>query len=546
LLQLFALARFGRPLLLFVTVYIVWWLVTRGLGLRLTAGAKVVAAAQIILSATASAALAAFIVIAAWYANDQRYYDFAEPTMPAVAWMFETGKPLYPPPDAPERYAHIYGPMAFVPLAAAMRVFGTDLRVTKWVGAGAGIASLVLLFWILNAQAGARLAAVFTGYCALVLLVFRNAAFWMRPDSLELLCSAIGLFAAQRRSRVSWLALGLSAGVLWNLKFTGPLYSLPIFVLFLEQTNRRDLLLATLTAALTMVLPFVLCPNLSFHDYRTWILLSGSKGIVWPTLRQNIEWALYLVAPLFVALRVTSRPTYAKAAARPLRSASRDGGHPLTTLSPRVAVSLVVALAAVAVLASKPGAGPYHLLPFLPVIVFLTGLQIHHLCTDAADRTILFSGVSFTVVAVLIALAQQASFISTVRQLDAVGPIADVTRFLDQHRDSVVQMGYSSDERATFVRPLIVFRSRLYLLDQPAIQEHQLAGIEIPPATMDAVRSCVVTYWLIPKDGEPFSAINRYPMTHGRALFGGDFRRVFLETYRRTGSTEHFDVWKCE
>jgi hypothetical protein len=409
-----------------------------------------------------------------------------------------------------------------------MHVFGTDLRVTKWVGASAGIVSLLLLFWILNARAGARLAAVFTGYCALLLLAFRNASFWVRPDSLELLCCSVGLLAALHRSRVSWLALGLSAGVLWNLKFTGPLYSLPILVLFFERTNRRQLVLAILTAAIIMALPFVVFPNVSFHDYRTWILLSGSKGIVWSTLRQNLEWALYFVLPLVVALRLTVRQ------------------QPLTVLSPRVAISLVVALASVAVLASKPGAGPYHLLPFLPVIAFFTCLQIHHLGPDAAESSVLLSGCSFTMVAVLIAVAQQASFISTVRQLDAVGPIADVTRFLDQHPGEVAQMGYSSDERATFVRPLVVFRSRMYLLDQPAIQEHQLAGVAIPQATMNALRSCMVTYWLIPKSGEPFSAINRYPMTRGRALFDEDFRRAFLGTHRRTSTTKYFDVWKCE
>jgi hypothetical protein len=491
-------------------------------------------------------ALGAFVVIAVWYALDKRYYDFAEPTLPAVAWMFESGKPLYPPPDAPERYAHIYGPMAFIPLGAAMRVFGTDLGVTKWVGAGAGTVSLVLLFWILNIRVGSRLAAIFTGYCALLLLVFRNAAFWVRPDSLELLCSSIGLVAALHRSRVSWLALGLSAGVLWNLKFTGPLYSLPIFGLYLERTNRRHLILATVTAVITMGLPFVVYPNISIHDYGTWILLSAGKGIVWSTLRQNFEWAVYLVAPLVVALHVTVRPAYAKASAGSRRSASREGGRqPLTVLSPRVTISLAVALASVAVLASKPGAGPYHLLPFLPVIAFFTGLQIHHLRTDALNSSVLLSGFSFTAVAVLIVLAQQTSFISTVRQLDAAGSIADVTRFLDQHPGDVAQIGYSSDERATFVRPLAVFRSHMYLLDQPAIQEHQLAGIEIPQATLDALRSCVVTYWLIPKNGEPFSATNRYPMTQGRALFGNDFRRAFFERYERTGSTEYFDVWKC-
>jgi len=254
-------------------------------------------------------------------------------------------------------------------------------------------------------------------------------------------------------------------------------------------------------------------------------LLSGSKGIMWPTLRQNLEWTLYLLAPLIVLIAVSVRQ------------------QPLTVLSPRVAISLAVALGLISVLASKPGAGPYHLLPFFPLIAFFTALQFHHVRIESGG--ILLFGVSFTAVAVLIAAAQQASFISTVREIDAIGPLVEVRRFLDQHPGTVTQMGYSSDERMTFVRPLVVFRSGKYVLDQPAIQEHQLAGIEIPEATSNALRSCGVTYWLIPKSGDPFSAINRYPMTHGRALYGDGFRRAFVDSYQKSESLEYFDVWTC-
>ncbi len=524
-LQLFVMARFGRPLLLLFALSGGLWIVGRGLRLHVTAKVIAERAARTFSLMTAILALIAFLYIATWYANDRRYYDFAEPTMPAVAWMFEAGKPLYPPPDAPEQYAHIYGPMAFIPLASAMRIFGADLRVTKSVGAGAAIVAVLLLFAILRSRVGTRLAVLFTGYCALLMLVFRNAAFWVRPDSLELLCTVIGLWAVLHRWRMNWLVLGVSAGVLWNLKFTGPVYSLPLFVLFLERTNRRLVVLAIVAATIGLVVPFVAFPNISFHDYRTWILLSGSKGIVWPTLRQNLEWTLYLVAPLISLIAVSVRQ------------------QPLTVLAPRVAISLAVALGLIALLASKPGAGPYHLLPFFPLIVFFTALQFHHVRIESGG--ILLLGFSFTAVAVLIAAAQQTSFISTVREIDAIGPITEVRRFLDQHPDGVTQMGYSSDERMTFVRPLVVFRSGMYVLDQPAIQEHQLAGIEISEATIAALRSCGVTYWLIPKGGDPFSAINRYPMTRGRALYGEGFRRAFVDSYHKSESLEYFDVWTC-
>jgi hypothetical protein len=283
---------------------------------------------------------------------------------------------------------------------------------------------------------------------------------------------------------------------------------------------------AIAAAVLVFLLPFGF-RNISFTGYLAWILLSSKNGIVWSTLRQNLEWVLYLIAPLTVAVALGVRH------------------HPVTAVSRWVAIALLLALGSVAVLASKPGAGPYHLLPFLPLIVFLTAMQIHQLRVEDIPDGGRLAALSFTAVAALIAMAQQTSFISTVREIDANGPIADVRRFSVEHPAAVTEMGYSSDERMTFARPLLVSGSGTYLLDQPAIQEHQLAGIEIPAATRDALRACDVTYWLIPKTGEPFSAINRYPMMHSRRLFDDDFRRAFFESYERSGSTDYFDVWSC-
>ncbi len=502
------------------------WIAVKALRPGSPARTLLSAPGRVFVVALPSLGLTAFISIAVWYATDRRYYDFAEPTMPAVAWMFEVGKPLYPPPDAPDRYAHIYGPMAFIPHALAMRVLGGDLRVTKSVGASAGLLGLLCLFLALRCSIGTRGAVVWAGYCALLLLVFRNAAFWTRPDSLELFCVSIGLWAIVRRSAFAgWLILGVSAGVLWNLKFSGPLYSLPLFVLYVERHDARRLMLAVATSAIVVVLPFVAFANISVHDYLTWIRLSGSNGIVWSTLRQNVEWILYVLVPLALSRRALPH-------------------QHVPPVSTRVTGSLYLALGGVALLASKPGAGPYHLLPFLPITFYLAGIQSDRLTADG-DRRLRLPILAFTAVAVLIALAQQTSFISTVREINAIDAIADVMQFSSEHPDAAIEIGYSSDERMTFVRPLLVFRSGVYLLDQPAIQEHQLAGVGIPATTLAALRSCAVTFWLIPKGGVPFSAINRYPTMHGRPLFDDSFRRAFFESYRPAGTTNYFDVWTC-
>jgi len=106
-------------------------------------------------------------------------------------------------------------------------------------------------------------------------------------------------------------------------------------------------------------------------------------------------------------------------------------------------------------------------------------------------------------------------------------------------------MGYGRDDRPTLVRPIVVFRSGTYLLDAPAVQEHQLSGIEIPPATIAALRACAVDYWLIPQGEEPFTGPNKYPAILLKPLFPESFRQAFFESYERDGRTQYYDVWQC-
>ena len=82
------------------------------------------------------AALFAYVAIVVYYARDPHYYDSAEPTMTAVGWLFEIGRPIHHRIDSAERYAHIYGPMAFISHGLAMGLFGPSVAVSKWLGTG--------------------------------------------------------------------------------------------------------------------------------------------------------------------------------------------------------------------------------------------------------------------------------------------------------------------------------------------------------------------------------------------------------------------------
>jgi hypothetical protein len=71
--------------------------------------------------------LVAYCTIVLWYTSRVSYFDPAEPTIAAVTSVFSAGQPLYPALDAPERYAHIYGPVLFIVQSAAFAVLGPGI-----------------------------------------------------------------------------------------------------------------------------------------------------------------------------------------------------------------------------------------------------------------------------------------------------------------------------------------------------------------------------------------------------------------------------------
>lgn len=528
LLATFRLRAAGQPLLLFVAVVTVLVAGRGHAALRATTPVWMARATRVI-AAAGIVGLIAFAAMAIWYASDPHFFDNAEPTMVAVGWMFHLGRPLYPAPDAAEQYAQIYGPMAFILHGFALGLLGPSIGVSKGLAAGAGIASLALLYPAIRPHGSAARALALTGIAALLMLLFRQYSFWTRPEPFQLLAVSASLLIASSGGGL-WRAMmtGLVSGVLWNLKFTGPLYSLPVFALLERRAGWRGVLVALATGTATALAPFWLFANVSLTDYVTWSRLSARTGLLFATLRQNLGCAAYLSVPLLLSYYAVAR------AHRPRGREWRN-----------VVGALVAAMCGVAIAGAKPGAGSYHLLPFVPIIMYIVSSHLsHYRVAPDNDPVVPRAAIAFVLVAIAIVTAEQALLFTTIRAQAALGERDDIVRFAATH-DGVVEMGYGRTESLTLQRPVLVFRNDAYLLDQPAIREHQLAGIEIPQATIDAVASCRVRYWLIPKGESPFSGVNSYAAVFLRPLYPAAFRRTFAATHRLVATTDYFDAWEC-
>jgi hypothetical protein len=110
---------------------------------------------------------------------------------------------------------------------------GSGDSASKILGAVAGIGSLAVTHVLLRDVARSRRALMLTGVCALELLTFTHYSYWTRPDSLELLGVAAAMaLATSRWTYLTAGLMGVPSGVVWALKFTSVLYTLPAFALF--------------------------------------------------------------------------------------------------------------------------------------------------------------------------------------------------------------------------------------------------------------------------------------------------------------------------
>ena len=480
-------------------------------------------AVQAIVAIVAGIGLLVYPLIAIWYASDPHFYDNAEPTIVSVAWIYLKGAPLYHAIDAPERYSHIYGPMAFMVHAWALAALGPSIGVSKWLGAAAGIASVVLIYATLRRVCSRDRAIALTGISTMMLLAFRHYSFWTRPDPLQLFCAALSLFCASGRGGpASIVVAGLASGILWNLKITGVLYSLPVLVLIAQRAGARAASIAIAIGLVVAIAPFSL-DNISITNYLTWLRLSGQTGLLFSLLLQNLEWAVYLCLPMVLARSMTERT-------------SNDDRQ--------LVGALTLGILIVVVAASKPGAGPYHLIPFVPAIIFLAGTRLGAQPLLASRVLAPAAAIAWSVALVLLAANQGAMLVTAMTPRRALDDVEDVRAFLAGH-EGIVEMGYGWTEAKSLIRPVVTFRNHSYLIDQPAVREYQLQGLDLPSSTIDAVRGCRAAYWLIPKGEQPFSAINSYPSVAKKPLYPPAFQAAFAATYRLTETTKHYDVWTC-
>src|SRR5215470_949107 len=153
-----------HPFVTFAALAIVGWVISRLRAATTVVPARLTLAASIFV-------IVIYALIAIWYAAIvPSYYDHAEPSVAAIAWLFDRGLPIYHAADAAERYAHIYGPLAFMLPGWLLRLTGPSIVASKLAGVLAAGLSVVAVYRLVRSttttpQRALALTALFALLC---------------------------------------------------------------------------------------------------------------------------------------------------------------------------------------------------------------------------------------------------------------------------------------------------------------------------------------------------------------------------------------------
>ena len=485
----------------FVILAGLWFLLGRVRLLDLRSGSRTISRLALLLGLILSAA---FSGVGLWYLTQDGFAGEVEPLVSSLSWLFQGGNPLYHALDSPEQYSLLYGPSVFLTNGLFLRVLGPTLVSAKLASILAGVGSLLLIFGSVATSLKDRLAWLAVGASVLLYWSHGFGVYLVRPDALLVCSVAFGLFVVSRSSpRLGLIGLAAAVGFAVNLKIHGGFYFLPVLYVAAEKWGRRPVFGSLALAAILVAAPFALNSQISPGNYLAWVANASRHGLDPRELGLVLRILFLSFLPLGILLvRLSGQISLL----RPYRG--------------RV-ISLLAGMAPVLILASKPGAGPVHILPFVPVVIWLPVAIWRDIRPQVIARPWPRPAVAQAVVAGAVSTLVLAGAVSGYRatrlvswQLGQEAGLADEVRgIMARFPDLDIGMACGGENASfshTWVRPLLVFADNPLLVDPISVMDCRLAGRTLPVATHRALVAGLIDLWLVPRQEKPFQKANWY------------------------------------
>ena len=478
-----------------------------------------------------------YALAAVLYLIYPNYLDHGEASVAAISWLGFHGAPIYPNWRSGDIYGLPYGPLLFVANGATLLLFPTIFG-SKLAGWSAIIIASFLIYVILRVRATDRNMPFLLWMNAIVLFSFFHGpsyAFWNRPEPFLILLSTLTIVAAQTLpGSAAAIAIGILSGLAADFKLPQALCAVPAALAVggaaNSWKNRRSLAMLFLLGATIVSLPFLLNFNgqAAINGYISILLMVSGRGLSLNILKDNVLFALLLMAPIFLVCRIRS-PIY------------------LEAFDSWLVLGLAVSLTMVTIITAVPGAGPYHLMPFIPISIYallsvLEAPTSQQTISVTRRETATLILISFLVCYAPGEIAWTKNFVREFSQLDTeYKKINELKAFSQQHPQAEVGPSDFNHLRDTFYRAITVFQGGPLHIDFTTTWT-DLAYAGVPETRIiDFLQRCEISTWLFPL-GAPFTIKNYY--TKG-PLLSEEFRRVFFANYKLVQEGKFYQVWQC-
>ena len=457
------------------------------------------------------------------------FVDYVEPVIPLLAGNYLHGGPVYADWQTGQSIVGIvYGPYDILSQIPVL-IWFPSITGSKFIGiCFAVIAPLILCLALrFRAQTVDEILVL----CALMIALLTSQLhywFWNRPDPLLIAIVSLGALIFDRvRPSICLIFTGFLAGIAANLKLFAPIYMIPFaLACFYQMRLWPELTAAAFIGGVmfigALVFPFVIGVS-SFEPYISNVLMMRHHGLV---ASDSIE-------PFLYGLVISASPLIA------WRQFGARGADRIMILA------LLGCVALLAVLASKPGAGPYYMMPLVPLSLYLSVKVSSQVPIKQRQATQMLP---LTLVVVLICSSPiwAYSWFQMAKQLPnyrtELEESAELREFFQEFPNS--EMGHTSSEKSAtppeeFYRVQKAFLGQVTHFDYANYGDQRQAGL--PSAVVYPLfDNCAVPSWILSREGSPFSGD-----FHDVPLFDEVVRDRFRTNYRLLKQGKYFEVWAC-
>ena len=465
-----------------------------------------------------------YLIIVVCYLIFPNYLDHAEVTVASISWLGLHGHPFYPDWKTGDIYGLLYGPNLYLVDGLILLVSPT-LLASKLPGVFSLTVALYFIFSAIRKKTGNIYSGLIAVASAITLLAPFEKAYSNRSEPFLLCISALALFAAiSLRPLKAAMAVGALAGIAVGFKVHGFLYLLPTaLMLFAEMKNARERVELTMTglvcAATLALLPFCL-KQISLFEYSQYLKTVAGHGLSIDLIAANFRFAFALTAPI-VAIWFWRRPTI--------------GAREFWTLA-----GLFTSIAITVVISSKPGSGPHHLLPFIPLCLYAAIVVADLRGPDTSRLS--------AIILILLLLAYCPSYIEDIRYARHLFLQSQSEREKSFELETLsklypnAQIGVSGDEHYSdsYFRIIPILKGRDLRLDFNAWMDLAYGGVS-EENIIRFFKQCEVPAWILPI-GAPFTITSYYT---DAPLFSDGLRHMFLTNYKMIQMGQVYQVWQC-